>query len=229
MESLGLLDAVGRWGSGQPLDGVALWGLPVPWLGRAGVCLQVLGGLAIVLDLVGPARLRQWTREAAPAGAAEVWGRVGVAARAAWSWRVLPGRHARRAENRWRAARQLRAGEIGPGGYLTVVERDAPTPAEVALVLLGAAVRLSVAGAAHLMIDGVTARVLVCLVVLACGPVGGLVLLWHAVNAAYTLGLRAAATLAARVLAAGGRRARAWRALALTSLVLGLGLTVLAL
>lgn len=47
-----------RWWSGEKVDGAHLWGLPVLAWARIGKGLQFAAGLTVVLDLVGPDRLR---------------------------------------------------------------------------------------------------------------------------------------------------------------------------
>ncbi|SHG66877.1 hypothetical protein [Streptoalloteichus hindustanus] len=230
MESLGLLDAVGRWGAGQSLGGFALWGVPIPWLGRVGICLLVLGGLAVVLDLVGAVRLEQWARDATPDGGA-ARARLVRAVRAALSWRVLPQRYAARAERRWRAARRFRAGALCHERYVEIVERNAPTVGELGLVLLGAAVRIAGAALAHQSLEGASWpswRVVAPLAVLVWGPVGGALVLWQLVSTACERGLRGVTSLAARALTAGEGTTGAWRCAAVSSLLLGFALTLLA-
>ncbi|MFI7232620.1 hypothetical protein ACIBO5_56370 [Nonomuraea angiospora] len=46
------------WLSGSQTSGSTLWGLSMVWWGRAGKLLQFLAGCAVLLDLVGPERLR---------------------------------------------------------------------------------------------------------------------------------------------------------------------------
>ncbi|SED59742.1 hypothetical protein SAMN04489727_8519 [Amycolatopsis tolypomycina] len=63
-----------RWWAGEKVDGAQLWGLPMLVWGRIGKGLQFAGGLTVVLDLVGPERLRafgkrlyvvNWTKKVA--------------------------------------------------------------------------------------------------------------------------------------------------------------------
>lgn len=46
------------WWSGRQTTTVALCGVPMLWWGRVGKLLQFVAGLAVLLDLVGPERLR---------------------------------------------------------------------------------------------------------------------------------------------------------------------------
>lgn len=53
-----LLELVNLWLSGQSVAGLDLWGLPVVWWARFGKLAQFTAGLTVVLDLIGPERLR---------------------------------------------------------------------------------------------------------------------------------------------------------------------------
>jgi hypothetical protein len=60
MENLGLLEAWALWGQGEALNGMSLWGIPMIWWGRAGKIAAFLGGLTVVLDVIGPDRIREF-------------------------------------------------------------------------------------------------------------------------------------------------------------------------
>lgn len=60
MVSIGISDALSRWLDGQKLDGLSIYGVPSVWINRAAKLMTFLSGLTIVLDLVGPERLRQF-------------------------------------------------------------------------------------------------------------------------------------------------------------------------
>ncbi|NUT99867.1 MAG: hypothetical protein HOY78_48445 [Saccharothrix sp.] len=59
MTEVDLIDAWTRWLSGQRVDGLLLWGWPVLYWGRLGKLLQFTAGLVVVLDLLGPDRIRR--------------------------------------------------------------------------------------------------------------------------------------------------------------------------
>jgi hypothetical protein len=69
MHDVDLLEAWRLWGSGQPTADLVLWGLPILWWGRIGKLAQFAGALTVVLDLIGPARLRAWGRALHPGAA----------------------------------------------------------------------------------------------------------------------------------------------------------------
>ncbi|SDK26379.1 hypothetical protein SAMN04488074_1053 [Lentzea albidocapillata subsp. violacea] len=46
------------WFSGKQTSGATLWGLSMVWWGRAGKLMQFMAGCVVILDLVGPDRLR---------------------------------------------------------------------------------------------------------------------------------------------------------------------------
>jgi hypothetical protein len=52
------LDAWHGWASGQPILSHELLGISILWWGRIGEIAVFLGGLTVVLDLIGPERLR---------------------------------------------------------------------------------------------------------------------------------------------------------------------------
>jgi len=57
-------EAWGDWFAGQQVDPqYQLWFLNILWWGRLGKIAAFLGGLTVILDLVGPERLRRWGRE----------------------------------------------------------------------------------------------------------------------------------------------------------------------
>lgn len=56
-EPLGLW---GRWLSGEKVDNDRLWGRPMLWWARTGKLLQFAAGLTVVLDILGPGRLREF-------------------------------------------------------------------------------------------------------------------------------------------------------------------------
>jgi hypothetical protein len=58
MQSVGYWEAWSLWWSGQKVDGMQMWGLPLLWWGRAGKLMQFGGGLIVILDLIGSGRLR---------------------------------------------------------------------------------------------------------------------------------------------------------------------------
>ena len=54
-----LIDAWKSWqGSPLPPDFV-LWSRPIHWWGRIGIAIQLVAGLAILLEVVGPERIRK--------------------------------------------------------------------------------------------------------------------------------------------------------------------------
>ncbi|MER5388209.1 hypothetical protein [Saccharopolyspora sp. NPDC002686] len=60
VQDVGFWEAVGLWLSGQKLENFTMYGCPMLYWARIGKCLQFIGGAAIVLDLIGPQRLREW-------------------------------------------------------------------------------------------------------------------------------------------------------------------------
>ncbi|WP_285644460.1 hypothetical protein [Lentzea sp. NBRC 102530] len=49
-----------RWASGEKVDDARLWGWPMLAWGRTGKLLQFAAGLAVILDLIEPKRLRKF-------------------------------------------------------------------------------------------------------------------------------------------------------------------------
>jgi hypothetical protein len=47
-----------QWASGHTLHEQAMWGLKMLWWERIGLFLEFLGGATIIVDIVGPQRLR---------------------------------------------------------------------------------------------------------------------------------------------------------------------------
>jgi hypothetical protein len=56
---MGFGELLTAWVLDQPASSISLLGLPVFWWGRIGKCAQFLAGLAVVLDLIGPEKLRE--------------------------------------------------------------------------------------------------------------------------------------------------------------------------
>jgi uncharacterized protein YjeT (DUF2065 family) len=48
------------WWQGKSLQGAQMWGLPMLTWGRIGKIVQFVGGLATVIDIVGPERIAEW-------------------------------------------------------------------------------------------------------------------------------------------------------------------------
>jgi hypothetical protein len=49
------------WWRGTKLpEGLSLWGMSIVWWGRLGQCLQFVGSAVIIIDIVGPERVRDW-------------------------------------------------------------------------------------------------------------------------------------------------------------------------
>jgi hypothetical protein len=62
MSSVGYLDAWVRWAAGDSrLRDAELWGLPVLWWGRIGKVAAFLAGMTLIMDIIGPERLRQFS------------------------------------------------------------------------------------------------------------------------------------------------------------------------
>lgn len=60
MNTITLLSAWDMWFDGQELSDRVLWGFRILWWGRFGKFAQLLGALAIVSEIIGPARLRDF-------------------------------------------------------------------------------------------------------------------------------------------------------------------------
>jgi hypothetical protein len=60
----GLWQAWMEWWTGRPQSQRQLWGWQIAYWGRVGLCLQFIAGLTVLLDLIGPERLRQWGESA---------------------------------------------------------------------------------------------------------------------------------------------------------------------
>jgi len=60
MDHAGIMEAWRLWGSGKLTDDFLLYGIKVLWWARIGKGLELVGGLTIVLDIIGPVRLRSW-------------------------------------------------------------------------------------------------------------------------------------------------------------------------
>lgn len=58
MDDIGLLEAWSRWASG-PLRDSLLWGLEIWWWGRIGILLSATGIVGLIVDIVGPDKLRE--------------------------------------------------------------------------------------------------------------------------------------------------------------------------
>ena len=57
---LTLLEALGIWISVRQLDDHTIHGFSIVWIGRIGKLLSFVSGLIIVLDIIGPDRIRAW-------------------------------------------------------------------------------------------------------------------------------------------------------------------------
>ncbi|WP_433038610.1 hypothetical protein [Actinomycetospora sp. CA-053990] len=62
MQSIGLGEALSVWFSGQKLDGMALYGLSTVWWSRIAKIATYAAGLVVVLDIIGPERIRAYGR-----------------------------------------------------------------------------------------------------------------------------------------------------------------------
>ena len=60
VQSVGLFEAWGLWWQGQKLDGMALYGVPILIIGRIGKVMAFVGSVVTVIDIIGPARIREW-------------------------------------------------------------------------------------------------------------------------------------------------------------------------
>lgn len=83
MEPIGYLEAWLKWSSGEKLESYVLWGISILWWARFGKIIQFLGGFVVVLDLIGPQRLRDMatlTRRTGNGigGEAKAWWRASI-------------------------------------------------------------------------------------------------------------------------------------------------------
>jgi hypothetical protein len=53
-----LVDALQRWWSGKSTENLMVYGFSMVWWGRFGKILQLFGGLTVILDIVGPERVK---------------------------------------------------------------------------------------------------------------------------------------------------------------------------
>src|SRR4051794_23308087 len=61
MQSVGLLEAWGLWWQGKSVQGMSLWGvMPMLVVGRLGKVMAFIGTIVAVIDIIGPARIREW-------------------------------------------------------------------------------------------------------------------------------------------------------------------------
>jgi hypothetical protein len=60
MESVGLLEAWQRWLAGEQIGELELWWWSIIWWGRFGQILGLAGVVALVLEIIGPMRLRRF-------------------------------------------------------------------------------------------------------------------------------------------------------------------------
>jgi uncharacterized membrane protein YciS (DUF1049 family) len=70
-ESLSYFEAWARWFQSGPIDGHTLMmGWPIFWWARAGKLGEFVGAASVVIDIIGPERLRKWSRggEDSPGG-----------------------------------------------------------------------------------------------------------------------------------------------------------------
>lgn len=58
-EVVSLWEAWARWLNGNKIEDLTMWGVRMLWWARIGKLLEFAGGLVVVLDLVGPERLRK--------------------------------------------------------------------------------------------------------------------------------------------------------------------------
>lgn len=59
----GLLEVVSQWLSGRKVDdNLVVLGLEMIWWGRIGKVLAFLGGGTIILDIIGPERVTEWSK-----------------------------------------------------------------------------------------------------------------------------------------------------------------------
>ncbi|MCD2193500.1 hypothetical protein LQ327_08905 [Actinomycetospora endophytica] len=73
MHNIGLWEALSLWWSGQKLDGMAIYGLSTVWIGRIAKVATYAAGLSVVLDIIGPERVREFGRRMSLRGEEEVY------------------------------------------------------------------------------------------------------------------------------------------------------------
>jgi hypothetical protein len=61
--SIGYFEAWRCWAGGQDIGDRELLTVPILWWGRAGKIAAFLGGATIILDLIGPERLKTWGKQ----------------------------------------------------------------------------------------------------------------------------------------------------------------------
>lgn len=61
------------WWSGQKLDGLAIYGVPSVWIGRLAKALAYLSATVVVVDIVGPKRIRDWGAKIRSASSIVEW------------------------------------------------------------------------------------------------------------------------------------------------------------
>src|SRR5262249_25606678 len=60
MHEVSLWEAWSIWLSGSSVSDQILWGMRILWWGRLGKALGLLAGLTVLLEVIGPERLRQF-------------------------------------------------------------------------------------------------------------------------------------------------------------------------
>jgi hypothetical protein len=58
MNEVGLVEAWGKWASGELAEEALLWGMSILWWGRIGKLTGFAAALAIIAEIIGPERLR---------------------------------------------------------------------------------------------------------------------------------------------------------------------------
>ncbi|MER6509422.1 hypothetical protein ABT158_21550 [Nonomuraea sp. NPDC001636] len=64
MIDVSLYDAWQLWLSGKSAAGTKLWGVPMIWWGRGGKIVSFIAAATVLLDVVGPERLKQYAERA---------------------------------------------------------------------------------------------------------------------------------------------------------------------
>ncbi|MDB6060743.1 MAG: hypothetical protein JWM78_846 [Verrucomicrobiaceae bacterium] len=59
MADLNWIQAWEQWRTGAQLSNATLWGLSILWLGRAGKIAEFIGGATVILEIIGPDRIRE--------------------------------------------------------------------------------------------------------------------------------------------------------------------------